>query len=401
MIRFPDFFGVTHGGNSLYEAKRPSKRFVVLILVLSAWLLAACSGQFANANWPGLAADGNIVYVSFGNGVLAYNVETQSQEWVFSPMPGRLSIYAAPSIEDGRVIVGDFGASQGFLSPGVVVSAYGLRGGASETPDELWTARNVASDRIVAPPLQVGGRAYIGTADNQVVALDASDGNELWRFEAGHSIWGQPSFKDGILYVASLDKKVYALDAESGTEVWSTELGGAIASQVAINTDLIYVTSFDRQMHALNRNSGEVVWSVPAAEWIWGAPIMIGNAVYFVDALGTIYAVDAVNGNLLWTNQVDGTVQASPTYAENVLYIASFKENPQTQDPIGVLTAISTETEGSVLWQQELTMPIYTTPVVVGDDVIVAVQGTEDLLIAFDKLTGTKKWDIAPPTVSR
>ncbi len=385
----------------MYEAKRPSKRFVILILILAAWLLAACSGQFANANWPGLAADGNIVYVSFGNGVLAYNVETQSQEWVFSPMPGRLAIYAAPSIEDGRVIVGDYGASQGFFSPGVVVSAYGLQSGAGETPDELWTTNNIASDRIVAPPLQEGGRAYIGTADNQIIALDANNGQELWRFEAGHSIWGQPSFKDGTLFVASLDKKVYALDAASGTEIWSTELGGAIASKVAIDTNLIYVTSFDRRMHALNRESGEIAWSVPTMEWIWGAPVVGGDVVYLADATGTVYAVDAASGNVLWSNQVEGTVQTTPTLAGDVLYISSDKDNPGADEPIGVLTAMSIEDGGTILWQQELTIPVYTAPVVVNDDVIVAVQGTEDLLIAFDKLTGTKKWDIAPPDVTQ
>ncbi len=385
----------------MYEAKRPSKRFVILILAISAWLLAACGSQLANANWPGLSAAENVVYVSFGNGVLAYNVESQSQEWVFSPIPGRLSFYAAPSIEDGRILVGDYGASQGFLSPGVVVSAYALRGGTGASPDELWAVNNIASDRIVAPPLQVGDRAFVGTADNQVVALDATSGTELWRFETGHSIWGQPSYKDGILFVASLDKKVYALDAENGTEIWSTELGGAISSKVAINTDLVYVTSFDRQMHALNRSTGEIEWSVIAEDWIWGAPVMGENVVYFSDATGTIYAVDAVNGTILWTNEVEGTVQTTPTLAGDVLYIASDKENAETGDPIGVLTAMSIEDGGTVLWQQELTIPIYTAPVVVADDVIVAVQGTEDLLVAFDKLTGTKKWDIAPPEISQ
>ncbi len=384
----------------MYEAKRPSKRLVILILVISAWLLAACGSRLSNANWPGLSVDGNTVYVSFGNGVLAYDVVAQSQEWVFSPQPGRLSIYAAPSVEDGRVVVGDYGVSQGFLSPGVVVSAYGLQGGAGDTPDELWTLNNIASDRIVAPPLQVGDRAYIGTADNQVVALDANNGDELWRFEANHSIWGQPTYKDGTLFVASLDKHVYALDAESGAEIWSAELDGAVASKVVVDTNLIYVTSFDRQLHALNKDSGNIEWSVPAEDWIWGAPVMGDNVVYFADSTGTIYAVDAVSGSVMWTNQVDGTVQTTPTFLDNVLYIASDK-GVDAETPTGLLTAMSIEDGGTVLWQQELTLPIYTAPVVTGDDVVVAVQGTEDLLVAFDKLTGTKKWDVAPPDVTQ
>jgi outer membrane protein assembly factor BamB len=393
---------MAYGGSSLYEAKRPSKRYVVLILAISAWLLAACTGQLANANWPGLSASGNTVYVSYGNGVLAYNVETQSEEWVFSPSPGRLAFYAAPAIaDDGRVVVGDYGAAQGFLSPGVVVSVYGLQAGANGDPEALWTVNNIASDRIVAPPLQVDGRVYIGTADNQIVALEAGDGSELWRFETGHSVWGQPSYKEGVLYVASLDKNVYALDAESGAVIWSTLLGGAIASKIAIDTNLIYVTSFDRHLHAIERTSGEIVWSVPATDWIWGAPIFSENVVYFADAMGAVFAVDALAGDLLWTTQVQGQVQTTPNLYDGILYVTSDKENPDARDPLGVLTAISVEDGGDMLWQQELTVPIYTDPVVVSDQVVVAVQGTESLLVAFDRLTGTKRWEIASPDASR
>lgn len=384
----------------MYQAKRPSNRLVIFILAATAWLLAACGGALTNANWPGLTAEGNTVYVSYGAGVLAYDVARQQQEWLFSPQPGRLFFYAAPAVQNGRVVVGDFGVSRGFLSPGVVVSAFGLNKGDGDSVEELWAAHNIASDRIVAPPLLVDGRTFLGTADNQLVALNAETGVELWRFATGHSIWGQPSYKEGTLFVTSLDKNVYALNADSGEMLWSTELGGAIASKATVDTSLIYVTSFDRQLHALNRTTGVVEWSAPANDWIWGAPVLHNGVVYFADATGAVFAVDAMNGRSLWTGNVEGSVQTTPYFMDDVLYVASDK-NLEAKEPIGVLTALSTADEGRVLWQQVLTVPIFTSPVVVGDDVVVVVQDTANLLMGFNRTTGARTWSIAPPETRR
>ena len=128
----------------MYAAKRPSKRPVIFVMILVSWLLVACGGRLSNANWPGLSASGDMVYVAYGNGVLAYDVANGAQAWSFSPAPGRLLFYAAPSIEDGRVVVGDYGASGGFFSPGVTANVYGLRETDGAVPDELWTSSSVA-----------------------------------------------------------------------------------------------------------------------------------------------------------------------------------------------------------------------------------------------------------------
>ncbi len=390
-----------YGGNALYEAKRPSHRLSLFILIAAAWLLAACGGVIANANWPGLSAEGDIVYVAFGDGVLAYNVQAQREEWVFSPVPGRLHFYAAPAVENGRVVLGDFGMSQGFLSPRVVVRAYSVRQSGTNVPDELWNVPNIASDRIVAPPLLIDGRVFIGTADNQVIALDADDGTELWRFLTGHSIWGRPSYKEGTLFVASLDRNVYALDAETGRQLWVTELGGAIASSVVVDTNLVYVTSFDQKMHALDRATGDIAWSVEATAWIWGAPVMRDGVVYFADAAGVVYAVDAQNGRVLWSISVEGNVQTTPAFANNVLYVVSDKDL-ESKEPKGIITAISTTENGRVLWQQEPGLPVFTTPVVVGDTLVVVVPPTSDtLLIGYDAMSGAQRWKVAPPNVRR
>ena len=241
----------------MYAAKRPLRRPAIFLLILASYLLIACGGASTNSNWPGLSTDGKKVYVAYGPGVIAYDVAAQKQDWFFPQEANRaLQFFAAPSVEDGRIIFGDFGASGGMLSPGVVVTLYALDDSGQGLPTTLWAKNDLVSDRVVASPLQVGNQVFVGTANNFLLALDAETGDLQWKFETGHSIWGKPAFKDGVLFVASMDKTIYALEAETGQELWRTGLGGALASSPVTNTDLVYVASFDGRLHALERQIG-------------------------------------------------------------------------------------------------------------------------------------------------
>jgi outer membrane protein assembly factor BamB len=379
----------------LYQAKRPIKRPAIIFFIIAAFILAACSTSFTTGNWPGLSTDGQKVFVAYGPSVIAYDVVNQSQAWTFPQEPSRVPIFAAPSVQDGQIVVGDFGAPGGFLSPGNVVTIYSLQDVEQGTPTTLWSANEVTQASIVASPLQVGDRVFIGTADNHILALDAANGNLLWDFEVGNSVWGQPAYKDGVVFVAVLDKRVYALDVESGQPVWDepATLEGALASQPVVDTDLVYVTSFDGQLHALSLSSGELVWSANGQDWIWGAPTLVDGVVYFVDVQGNVYAVDGDTGEPIWSQNMGLSVDTSPVVVNNTIYIAS-QGNIDTGQ--GMLTALDIA-DGRQLWQQTTPGPLHTTPVVVEDTIVVALQSDSALLIGFDLETGAQQWQYLPP----
>ncbi len=385
-----------NGGSSLYAAKRPLRRPAIILLIIASYLLVACGGRTANTNWPGLSTDGEKVYVAYGPEVIAYDVETQSQAWSFpTEASPTLQFFAAPSVQDGRVILGDFGASGGMLSPGVVVTLYALNDTGQGTPGSLWTNGELVSDRVVAPPLQVGDQLFVGTANNFVMAIDATTGAKQWEFEVGHSIWGQPAYKEGVLYVSSLDRSIYALDADTGNKLWQTELSGALASSPVVNTNLVYVASFDFQLHALDMQTGAEKWAAVAQDWIWDAPAFADEIVYFADIKGNVFAVDGVTGEQLWSQQLNLPVQTSPVVVGETVYIAS-GDDSDAENPQGALTALEAAT-GNQLWQQTAPAPLYTTPVVVGDSIIVAMQSESALLKAFDLETGSQQWTYLPP----
>ncbi len=224
--------------------KRPFLRPLFLLLILSGLLLTACGSQVASTNWPGLSTDGDKLYLANGPGVSVYDAQTQTLNWRYpnanDDVNQALQFYSAPSVQEKRVIFGDYGASSGILSPRVTVSVYARGDVDSGESLDLWTTSAVAFDKIVAPPLQVGDVVYVGTADNLMLALDATNGEKIWEFEAGHSIWGQPAYSGGKLYVTSLDRSLHALDAQTGVELWETQFEGAIASRPVLNDDLVF-----------------------------------------------------------------------------------------------------------------------------------------------------------------
>lgn len=366
----------------------------VAALILLA--LTACGGRITNDSWAGMSTNGRQVFVASGPGVLAYDTVSQTQNWIFPSDPSAtLLFYSAPSYEDGRVIFGDYGRAGGFLSPRVTVSVYALDDTESGTPTQLWTNSTSAGDKIVAPTLQVGDQVFIGTADNHVYALNASDGTEQWDFQTEHAVWGQPSYRDGILYVASMDWTVYALNAASGELIWSTKLGGALPSSPVLGDDLLYVASFEGGVHALDIATGERRWMAPAENWVWGEPALADDTIYFGDIDGNLFAVDAQTGERRWTKATTAAVQTSPVAHDGVLYVAS--QITSGDPPTGALTAYSMA-DGSEIWQRPTVAPLYTSPVIVGEDTIVVAQQSADaLLIGIDLASGQELWRYSLP----
>ena len=394
----------------MFIAKRPYSRLTILLLLLATLVLTSCGAPLAE-NWPRMSTDVQNFYVVYGPGIFGIEAESQDLLWNYQSENASLFFYAPPSVQNGRAIVGDFGAAQGFFSPQTIVSVYGLdvSGNAAEV---LWSRDDLAKDRIVAGPLQIDGVAYVATSDNLLLALDAETGDELWRFAADFSIWAQPTYHEGALYIASLDRHLYKINAADGSELWAVELSGAMSAQPVVNPDenLVYAASYDREVHALDMDTGAEVWSVPATDWVWSAPALADGTLYFGDSSGNVFAVNAADGEILWQSgvhamnvvegvvqnpplEIKGAIQASPVVQDDVVYFASLG-NEESEE--GLLVALRATT-GEELWQTTTPAPLFSDPVIVGDVIVVAMQSEVGVLQGYDLETGQQEWTYQPP----
>lgn len=384
----------------MYAAKRPRLQPVILVLIVAALFLVACGAELADQNWPGMSASGDVVYVAYGQGVIAADISERRPLWSFpdEEAPG-LNFFAAPSISDERLILGDYGQSGGFLSPVSTVTVYALEnnGSSGNQPSRLWSRDDVATDRIIASPTQAATQVFVGTADNRLLALSADNGELQWEFETGHSIWAKPLYHEGVLYVASLDNVLYALRADSGDELWRVELGGSIANSPTLADGVLYVPSFDRMIHALEADSGDELWNAPAEDWVWGSPAVGNGTVFYGDVAGNLFAVDARTGDSLWSRSVQGAIQSSPLYVDGVLYVGSGDIEGDEEEREGQMLALNAG-DGSEVWRRQAPAPIFTSPVRVGDNLVVAFLDDAELqLIVYELDSGDLTWEYSPP----
>ncbi len=87
---------------------------------------------------------------------------------------------------------------------------------------------------ILTPPTVSHGRVYVSvTHTHEVVALDAGNGAELWRFAAGARVDGPPTIYGGLCVFGSADGWLYCLNATSGKLIWRFFAGVSLRKMVA------------------------------------------------------------------------------------------------------------------------------------------------------------------------
>ena len=87
------------------------------------------------------------------------------------------------------------------------------------------------------------GIVYVGSNDNKLYALNATNGAVIWNFTTGGYVISSPSISNGIVYFGSYDHKVYAVDAQTGTEKWNYTTGSVVESSPVVGDGNVYVGS--------------------------------------------------------------------------------------------------------------------------------------------------------------
>ncbi|MEJ7606247.1 MAG: PQQ-dependent dehydrogenase, methanol/ethanol family [Bryobacteraceae bacterium] len=136
----------------------------------------------------------------------------------------------------------------------------------------------------------------------------------IFRVPGATRLQSVPIVADGVMYVTQ-PNEVYALDARSGRQIW--EYHRIPARQkgpnrgVAVWGDKVYFTTPDAYLVALNAASGNVMWESKLAEasdgyWSPAAPLVVNGKVISGIAPGDhglngyLYAHDAITGERLW-----------------------------------------------------------------------------------------------------
>ncbi len=125
-----------------------------------------------------------------------------------------------------------------------------------------------------------------------------------------------PLVHDGIMFLYSAGDVVLALDATNGEMLWRySHDGNAVTSHkfgIALHEDKVLVPTSDLHMVALNARTGEVIWdhavdvgdnegyALRSAPTVAGGQVIQGMAASFVPGGGFIFAINLDTGKETW-----------------------------------------------------------------------------------------------------
>jgi outer membrane protein assembly factor BamB len=226
-------------------------------------------------------------------------------------------------------------------------------------------------------PAVVNGVVYIGSNDNNVYALNASTGAQLWSYSIGNFVGSSPAVANGVVYVGGGVANLYALNASTGAKLWSYPTGGGGGSPTVVN-GVVYIGSQDHSVYALNASTGSKLWSYATGYLVDSSP-SVANGVVYIDSLdGNVYALNASTGARLWSYPTEGSDNSSPAVANGVVYVAAYN----------TVYALNAST-GALLWKDNTLAGVFSTPAVANGVVYV---GSGNDVLALNASTGARLW---------
>ncbi len=227
-------------------------------------------------------------------------------------------------------------------------------------------------------PAVVGSTVYVGSKDDQLFAVDASDGTQKWQIEVGGA--APPAVADGTVYAIGHNGNLYAIDARNGTQEWQFEVGDWGTSSPAVAGGTVYFGHTDNYLYAVDASDGTLHWQFETDDWVSSSPAVVDGTVYVGSDDNYLYAVDANQGTQEWQFEVGGSVFSSPAVADGTVYVGSADN---------YLYAVDAGT-GEEQWCFKTGDWVESSPAVANDTVFVG--SNDNYLYAVDASDGTKQW---------
>ncbi|RME35596.1 MAG: hypothetical protein D6793_07080 [Thermoflexia bacterium] len=282
------------------------------------------------------------------------------------------------------------------------------------------------------------GTVYLADLE-QVRALDATTGEQLWAFPAQPNLRQYGPFytvtllNDELLMVTSSEQRgglvshtygvLRALRLEDGREAWAQPfVAGEFVAPGAAGDGIFVIGSSDRNIYALRVEDGSLVWTYPTRGRVWATPRILSDTVYIASLDHTLYALDLRTGALRWQFQAQGAMADSPLILGDVLYLGAFDRNlyalrlsdgqelwrftgsnwfwgtPATDgsrlyaaDVNGVVYALDPAT-GQEIWRSQVEGTVRLGPAVGGDGQRVLVATENGILFGLDAADGFVLW---------
>ena len=172
--------------------------------------------------------------------------------------------------------------------------------------------------------------------------------------------------------------------ARSLKQIWTYDAGDSIESSAAIVGQTVFVGTQKGELVALNLTNGSVYWKFNTGSAIAeSSPAYGSGTVYIGDLSGWLNAVNASDGKKLWAFKVRSEIKSSPVVVGDRLLIGSYDQ---------YLYCLSTR-NGSLLWKFKTGGPVHSTPGVAAG--VAYVAGCDEVFHAIRIADGKEIFSVA------
>lgn len=239
-----------------------------------------------------------------------------------------------PAIDGNRVVLATYG--KGRVSPTGWIYAIDLSSGQIQWKTEFLGGPDLT-------PIIKGDRVLVG-GGGRVLALNLSDGKQIWEYRAG----GDSEIKEGPLlgdrYMVVCEKQIHAIDINRGTNLWFAPYKGHAFLQGAgdriIYTELRGFLIPKDWIVALDASTGIQAWDMKLNNtripWIQDGKVLCSAREDFL-------ALDLATGKQLWSRPLTGVPDLPITVFGDALYVVN-RESGKC-----LLQALNLK-DGSVAW---------------------------------------------------
>lgn len=316
---------------------------------------------------------GSLFAVGSDGQLTAFDAATGARRWSYA---AEMASDLKPSSFGGGV---SYDAGKVYMTDGAGnVVALDAANGA-----QLWKVK--PGGPLRGSPTIAFGSAFVMTQDNQIFALNLTDGAIQWqqsgsatlagvfgvaapaagqgtviagyssgeliahRYENGRTLWADalaktsistsvssltdidadPIIDQGRVYALGQGGRMAAYELVTGQRIWELNLAGI--STPAIAGEWIFTLTDDARLLAIARTSGKVRWLTQLPRWrdmedeegpiFWNGPVLAGNNLWAVNTEGGVYRISVGEGSAQLFQDLGQSVSLAPIVANNTLYV--------------------------------------------------------------------------------
>ncbi|WP_421939197.1 PQQ-binding-like beta-propeller repeat protein [Pedobacter sp.] len=239
------------------------------------------------------SGDGNIYALNLATGKLNWKKATQN------------AVLGSPVIHDNMILIG--GSDHTFRALDI------------QFGKTIWEFNEVEGS-IVDKPLIYQGKVIFGSWGRHLYALDIQSGKLLWKWNNGHGnrmfspAMCTPVATKGIVYIAAPDRYLTAIDANNGNTLWRNK-EATVRESIGLSADSLTVYGKTMQDEIVGYKTQAtdpgVAWRLNVGFGYEHIPSMLiekDGLVFFGTKNGTVYAIDPINQKTIWGHKIDNSM---------------------------------------------------------------------------------------------